>query len=112
MVSAFERAARVSIGEAREQFVASLAGRSERTRRTYATALDRLSEHLAEAGLGPDEPTSALPRDLLEGFYLWCVRRYGAASRTVPTYLAGVRALCRFLDRHGLSAVGYEQLKA
>src|SRR4051794_23618918 len=102
----------VSISEARTQFLASLAGRSDRTQRTYATSLDRLSEHLAERGISPDAPTTTLPHDLLEGFYLWCVRRYGPASRTVPTYLAGVRAFCRFLDRYGLSGVGYERLKA
>src|SRR5436190_18839232 len=102
----------VSIAEARERFLASLAGRAERTQRTYATALDRLAEQLAERGIGLDAPTSELPLDLLEAFYLWCARRYGASSRTCPTYLAGARAFCRFLDRHGLSAAGYERLKA
>src|SRR2546423_358384 len=102
----------VSIQEARQLFLGSLAGRSERTQRTYATALDRLTEHLAARGIGPDTPTSALPNDLLEAFYLWCVRRYSTSSRTVPTYLAGARAFCRFLDRHALSPVGYERLKA
>jgi integrase/recombinase XerC len=101
-----------SMAEARERFLASLAGRSVRTQRTYATSLDRLGEHLVERGIGADAPTSALPTDLLEAFYLWCVRRYGGASRTVPTYLAGARAFCRFLDRHELSVVGYERLKA
>jgi len=102
----------LSIADARLQFLASLTGRSERTQRTYATALDRLAEHLAERGIGPDAPTTALPLDLLEAFYLWCVRRYGTSSRTVPTYLAGARAFCRFLDRYGLSPAGYERLKA
>lgn len=101
-----------SIAEAREQFLASLAGRAERTQRTYATALDRFAEHLAERGITLDMPTTGLPLDLLEAFYLWCARRYGASSRTCPTYLAGARAFCRFLDRHGLSPVGYERLKA
>jgi len=102
----------VSIHEARTRFLASLAGRSERTRRTYATALDRLAEQLAERDIDPDLPTTELPLDLLEAFYLWCVRRYGASSRTCPTYLAGARAFCRFLDRHGLSTAGYERMNA
>jgi integrase/recombinase XerC len=101
-----------SIRAARDRFLASLAGRSERTRRTYATALDRLAEQLAERDVNIEAPTTELPPDLLEAFYLWCVRRYGASSRTCPTYLAGARAFCRFLDRYGLSAVGYERLKA
>jgi len=111
-IPAPEAISTISIAEARSLFLGSLAGRSERTHRTYATALDRLAEHLAERDIGSDEPTSTLPSDLLEAFYLWCVRRYSASSRTVPTYLAGARAFCRFLDRHALSAVGYERLKA
>jgi integrase len=111
-IAALPGGAATSIREAREQFLASLAGRAERTRRTYATALDRLAEQLAECGIGQDAPASTLPLDLLEAFYLWCARRYGPTSRTCPTYLAGARAFCRFLDRHGLSPAGYERLKA
>lgn len=102
----------VSFAEARTLFLGTLAGRTERTRRTYATALDRLFEHLAERDVSPESATAALPLDVLESFYLWCVARYGAASRTCPTYLAGVRAFCRFLDRHQLSPAGYERLQA
>ena len=101
-----------SLANARVSFLHSLAGRAERTRRTYATALDRLTDFLAERGVDADTPTSELPRDLLEGFYLWCVRRYGTASRSCPTYLAGARAFCRFLDRHQLAPESYARLEA
>jgi integrase len=98
--------------DARAQFLGTLAGRAERTRRTYATALDRLEDFLAERGVGADTSTLDLPRDLLEGFYLWCVRRFGTASRSCLTYLAGVRAFCRFLDRHQLGPDSYARLQA
>src|SRR5215204_1506529 len=88
-----------SLSDARALFLGTLAGRADRTRRTYATALDRLADFLAERGIAGDTSTRDLPADLLEGFYLWCVRRYGTASRSCPTYLAGARAFCRFLDR-------------
>ncbi|MCC6173993.1 MAG: tyrosine-type recombinase/integrase [Chloroflexi bacterium] len=102
----------LSLAHARDLFIRSLAGRSERTRRTYATALDRLMDSLAERGVTPQVSTRILPLDLLEGFYLWCVGRYGTSSRTCATYLAGARAFCRFLDRHGQAPAGYEQLRA
>jgi integrase len=110
--AASERRPAPSLTEARALFLGTLAGRADRTRRTYATALDRLGDFLAERGIGPDTPTVALPKDLLEGFYLWCVRRYGTASRSCPTYLAGVRAFCRFLDRHQLGPDSYARLQA
>jgi integrase/recombinase XerC len=101
-----------SLANARLYFLHSLAGRAERTRRTYATALDRLTDFLAERGIDADTSTCDLPRDLLEGFYLWCVRRYGTASRSCPTYLAGARAFCRFLDRHQFGPDSYARLEA
>src|SRR5688572_7097720 len=68
-----------SLSDARALFLGTLASRAERTRRTYATALDRLGDFLAERGFRPNTATQSLPVDLLEGFYLWCVRRYGTA---------------------------------
>jgi integrase len=100
------------MAEARRRFLATLVSRAERTQRTYATALDRLGDFLAERGVGPETPTRALPTDLLERFYLWCVRRYGTASRSCPTYLAGARSFCRFLDRHQLGPDSYARLQA
>ena len=100
------------LADARALFLGTLASRAERTRRTYATGLDRLDDFLAERGCGPDTSTHDLPKDLLEGFYLWCVRRYGTASRSCLTYLAGARAFCRFLDRHQISPDSYARLQA
>ena len=102
----------VSLLDARGLFLGSLAGRAPRTQRTYATALDRLADFLAERGVPPTTPTRQLPRDLLEGFYLWCVKRFGTASRSCPTYLAGARAFCRFLDRHQLAPESYARMQA
>src|SRR4051794_10198688 len=101
-----------SLSDARTFFLATLAGRADRTRRTYATALDRLQDFLTERGLSTETPTRDLPADLLEGFYLWCVRRYGKASRSCLTYLAGARAFCRFLDRHEIGPDSYARLQA
>ena len=102
----------VSLDDARGLFLGSLAGRAPRTQRTYATALDRLADFLAERRIPATTLTRDLPRDLLEGFYLWCVKRYGTASRSCPTYLAGARAFCRFLDRHQLGPDSYARLQA
>ena len=95
-------------------FRASLRGKSPHTDHTYATALDRFGEYLGQRGLGPTTPTAALPADLLEGYYGWLVGRYGRAARaTHGTYLAGVRAFMRFLERRrwGARAATYEQLR-
>ncbi len=95
-------------------FLGSLAGKSPHTARTYATALDRFRDYLAERQLAPTLPTAALPADLLEGYYTWLVARYGRTARaTHTTYLAGVRAFFRFLERRrwGPAAASYEQLR-
>jgi site-specific recombinase XerD len=95
-------------------FLASLRGKSPHTEHTYATALDRFGEYLAERGLGPATPTEALPADTLEGYYTWLVGRFGRGARTThTTYLAGARAFLRFLERRGWGprAATYEQLR-
>jgi site-specific recombinase XerD len=102
------------LAEAVAAFRASLRGKSPHTEHTYATALDRFGEYLAERGMGPATPTEALPPDLLEGYYVWLVGRYGRGARmTHTTYLAGVRAFVRFLERRGWGprAATYEQLR-
>ena len=56
-------------------FLESLAGKSPRTRVTYASALRRLLEHLEAGGIEPaSTPAEQLPPDLLERFYGWLVR--------------------------------------
>src|SRR5579884_219768 len=103
-----------SLAEALAAFAASLVGKSPHTVHTYTTALDRFREYLEERGLELATPTAALPADVLEGYYGWLVGRYGRAARaTQATYLAGVRAFLRFLERRrwGLRAASYEQLR-
>src|SRR5579875_3812689 len=93
---------------------ASLRGKSPHTAHTYATALDRFTEYLAERGVTEGTPTAALPADALESYYAWLVRRYGRTARaTHSTYPAGARAFLRFLERRrwGSRAATYEQLR-
>lgn len=97
-------------------FLATLEGKSPRTRATYASALRRFHEHLEWAALPPaDTPTNQLPPDVLERFYTWLVRAYGKERRfTLQTYVAGARAFFRFLVRHhiGPPDTSFEEVKA
>ena len=99
-----------------EEFLRTLAGKSPRTRATYASALKRLGEHLEWAGLPPEStPTDRLPADVLERFYTWLVRAYGKERRfTLQTYVAGARAFFRFLVRRriGPANTSFEEIKA
>lgn len=96
-------------------FEDGLAGRSPRTRATYASALRRFVEYLGSRGqiastlsandLGPNVP---------EEYHTWLVHQYGRERRaTIVTYLAALRAFLRFLDRRGwlTSAASYERLR-
>ncbi len=104
------------VATAGRAFLATLAGKSPKTERTYTTALGRFREFLDEEGLPPGSvPTDALPATILERFYGWLVRGYGRDRRaTVTTYLAGTRAFIAFLDRRGLLAAetSSEQMRA
>ncbi|HLH21777.1 MAG TPA: tyrosine-type recombinase/integrase [Chloroflexota bacterium] len=103
-----------ALADALAAFAASLRGKSPHTAHTYATALDRFTEYLAERGVTEGTPTAALPADALESYYAWLVRRYGRTARaTHSTYLAGARAFLRFLERRrwGSRAATYEQLR-
>jgi site-specific recombinase XerD len=103
------------ISAAARTFVRTLAGKSPRTERTYASSLARFQDFLVDEGLPPDVvPTDALPATILEQFYGWLVRRHGRERRaTVATYLAGARAFVSFLDRRRLLApdVSSEQMR-
>jgi integrase len=106
----------LSVDAASAEFLATLEGKSPRTRATYASALKRLAEHLDWAGLPPTStPTDQLPPDVLERFYTWLVRVYGKERRfTLQTYTAGARAFYRFLVRRHLGPPGtsFEEVKA
>jgi len=95
-----------TVTRACEAFLASLAGRSPRTRATYASGLRRFVEYLRERGSDPDALlVSDLPLAAVEEYHTWLVGQYGRERRpTVVTYLAALRALYRFLDRRGWAA--------
>lgn len=104
----------MNLRDAIEGFSASLRGKSPATQRTYRTSVDRFIEFLAERQLDPDVRCIDLPADSLETFYTWLVRVYGREQRaTQQTYVSGVRALFRYLDRRRLGPVEttYEQLR-
>ena len=97
----------VSLGAARRRFESSMVARSPDTLRSYAQALDHFLEFLEGQGITETSETTAIPPEAAERFAAWAVRRYGRRPRgTQVTYLAGVRAFYRFLDRHALLPVG------
>lgn len=104
-----------ALSEAIEAFRESLLAKSQHTASTYSKALRRLEEFIGEAGLGPGSlSTDQLPPDLLERFYTWLLKTYGRSRwRTAATYVAGVRAFVRFLDRRRWLGPGlsYERMK-
>jgi site-specific recombinase XerD len=105
-----------SVEAAIQAFLASLAGKSPRTRATYSSALRRLCEFMEWAGYPTERTTTdRLPADLLERFYTWLVGVYGKERRpTLQTYVAGARAFFRFLVRRhqGPADTSFEEVKA
>lgn len=104
-----------ALAEARIAFLDSLVGKSPYTTHTYKTALDRFAEYLANRKIPATAPTREYPRDVLERYYTWLVRQYGRETRsTHATYVAGVRAFFRFLERRGWGPADttFEQLRA
>jgi integrase/recombinase XerC len=87
-------------------FMTSLAGRSPRTRATYASGLRRFGDYLRSRSVDPDTlPANALPLAAIEEYHAWLVGQFGRERRaTIVTYVAALRALYRFLDRRGWAA--------
>lgn len=104
-----------SLSAAIAAFGDALIAKSPRTATNYKSALNRFREFLPSIGLDPTRATTdALPADSLERFYTWLLRAYGRDHKaSAVTYVAGVRAFFRFLDRQGLLAPGtsYERMK-
>jgi len=98
-----------------EAFADGLAGRSPRTRATYASALRRFGEYLDSRGQSASAlPANALGPNVPEEYHTWLVHQYGRERRaTIVTYLAALRAFLRFLDRRGwlTPAASYERLR-
>lgn len=96
------------------QFLGSLAGKSPRTRATYASGLASFRAFAAAATpLDGWRPADLAP-SALEDFYTWLVDEHGRGHRaTIATYLAAERAFVRFLARRGLLAptVTYERMQ-
>ncbi len=104
-----------SLAEAERLFLDSLVGKSPRTSTTYATAIRRFNEYLAG---GERRLEDLSPRDVgestLQDFHTWLARGYGRDDRaTIATYVAGARALLRFLARRRLLApeVSFEAIR-
>ena len=92
-----------AVGAAAALFIDTLITHSEKTQQTYATCLRAFCRFLEEEGVSPATfPTDALPAMVLEEFWGSLLRRLGRDHRTTAlTYVRGVRAFCRFLDRRG-----------
>jgi len=60
-----------------ELFLASMAGKSPATVRTYREALKRFVDFLDEAGFSRTHLACDLPGDILERFHGWLVDYYG-----------------------------------
>lgn len=101
-------AASVVLKDAEGFFLESLAAKSPRTVTTYASALRRFDEYLGTLHLKPSTlGTGELEETILAEFQTWLVRSYGREDRaTIATYVAGVRALFRFLSQRHLLAAG------
>jgi len=106
--------ARVGFDVVKDQFLASLGGKSPKTYATYQTGLVRFRAFLEKRGQLEHWQPESLGPTLLEEFYAWLVRQYGRERRaTVTTYLSAARAFVRFLARRALlpSGVTYEQMR-
>jgi site-specific recombinase XerD len=98
----------------KDEFLASLGGKSPRTYTTYQTGLGRFREFLEARGRLDGWQAGSLGPRALEEFYGWLVRKHGRERRaTIATYLAGVRAFVRYLARRALLGPGvtYEAMR-
>lgn len=89
------------IAEAIAAFGATLAAKSPRTATNYRSALNRFCEFLRDQGHDPNVMTSErIGASVLEDIYSWLLAVHGRDHRrSAVTYIAGVRAFLRFLDR-------------
>ena len=106
--------ARGGFDAVKDQFLASLGGKSPKTYATYQTRSRALRAFLESRGQLEGWRPDSLGPTLLEEFYAWLVRRHGRERRaTVATYSSAARAFVRFLARRALlpSGVTYEQMR-
>lgn len=105
----------LTVSAAAAEFVAASRGKAPKTVITYTSALNKFKEFLSSANYPPSQTTvQSLPAHIVEDFYLWLVDQFGReAHTTIRTYLAGVRAMLRYLDRrYGVSpgGAGFERV--
>jgi site-specific recombinase XerD len=108
------QAADTGFDAVKDEFLASLGGKSPKTYATYQTGLVRFRAFLEARGELAGWTPAMLGPTLLEEFYAWLVRRHGRERRaTIATYSAAARAFVRFLARRALlpSGVTYEQMR-
>lgn len=114
-VRAVQAAGKMTVSQAGLEFLKSSKGKSPQTVVTYSSALHKFEEFLLTAGFpAPQTAIEALPGHILEDFYLWMVDLFGRQARsTIRTYLAGVRAMLRYVDRRyaiSPSGAGFERV--
>lgn len=87
----------ITVSDAVDGFLASLRAKSQRTRSTYQTGLNRFV-----AWFGDDGCVSDFDENVLERFYLNLIDVFGRDRQsTINTYLSSVRALLRHCMREG-----------
>ena len=87
----------ITIGSAVDGFLIALRAKSQRTRGTYQTGLNRFV-----AWIGDDCLVETLEQNVLEQFYLNLIDSFGRDRQsTINTYLASVRAFLRHCMREG-----------
>lgn len=97
-----------------QAFLSSLAGKSPRTRGTYATGLGHLRNLLVRRRSAEPWSPAHLAAHTLEELYADLVKEFGRDHpATVTTYLAAARGFMRFLARRGNLPPGltYEQMR-
>ena len=87
----------ITIASAVDAFLLALRAKSQRTRGTYQTGLNRFV-----AWIGDDCLVETLEQNVLEQFYLNLIDSFGRDRQsTINTYLASVRAFLRHCMREG-----------
>ena len=111
----------MNIQDAVDRFLAeSELSQSDRTVKTYATALKRLLEYLAQAGKEPiSTPSTEISAEDAIDFVAWLIGEHFRGSdvpkSTLRTYLAAISRFYQFLVRESLAefpANEYERMKA
>ena len=105
----------MTIDDAIDKFLAELAiGQSEKTVRTYGTALNRFREYLAQIPLSHSrEPSSSLIVDYAINYVNWLVSEHFRGSEvpksTLRAYLAAISRFYAYLIREKLAPISADE---